>query len=642
MEEVDAILFPILRECGCPLPPELSSVKQLDSDLFYTSSVTILRVINAASPSPPPASPLTKHPLSMPTGKAARFRITSALCHEIKDKGYQHELGYEAFLYPSEVEMRRLLRFLVDKLPKHEAAEVDEAHAGDAGAGGDVHARVHSALLAFAKQTVSTPVTYHPFHTVQLELPSLSPAPTLAYTRAHQPLLPLQPFTPSSFIPSLLQTNLLALLTSAEREKQWNDPTAPSAEAKRAALTAAVRAALQGELGRVGGGLGSVSRKALELYSVVGEGGGKGGVRGVGGSAFGRRVQFEQQREAVQAQVVSEVGTITSVNESGQSAEEREAEEEERLRAREAQLNDLNAQLSDYTQQLSALDSRIDSFTSSSRQLEAELTALTSSTSALEAAYLVKKRTLDLLPEAQRNETELKGLVEGSSRRLIDIAAEWEEKRQTLLARLRRQQALLQERKEGALSKAESIKSMRDEMKSKADDLRAKESLLTALQAELAALPKSTSRLTFIRRILDICRNIDKQKAEIQRVLADVRQVQRDINQLTEASNRAYAVADDIVFSAAKAAGGGGGAGGDGVGARAYRSVVELRQAFGGLVGVVEGIGRLQSEMRELQASVDDLESRNTALNMERVETDLAQVRRENKALQAKLKGGGT
>ena len=627
MKEVDAILFPILRESGCPIPPDFTSVKQLDSDLFYTSAVTITRLINSTSP--PSSSPLTKHPLAMPTGKAARFRITSALCQEIKGKGYPGELGYESFLYPNEGEMRRLLRFLVEKLPKPEAVETEDSAPS---AAGDVHGRIHAALLSFAKETTVHPITYLPYHTVQLELPALSPAAALGYTRSYQPLLPLQPMHPAAFIPSLIELNLHSLLLAAEKEQQWNDPSAPTAEQRRLNLTSALRASFSSALAQAGtGGAGAVSRKALALYSVAGEGG-----VGTRTTAFSRRVQFEQEAGQAQAQVVSEVGTVTTVNEVGQSAEEREAEEEERRRTREQQLNDLNAHLTDLTAQLSSFDSRIASFTSSSRQLEAELTALASSTAALEEAYKVKKKTLDLLPEAQRNEKELRALVEGSGARLIDLANEWETHRQSLLTRLRRAHALLQERREAAVSKAESIKSMREEMKGKADDLRSKEAQLTALQAEVSGLAKSSSRMTFIRRIMDIMKNIDKQKAEITRVLQDVRQVQRDINQLTEAASRAYAVADDIVFSAAKQSGGGSG---DVVGAKAYRSVVELREAFGSLVGVVEGIGRVQGEMRELQASVADLEGRNTALNMERVETDLAQVKKENKQLTAKIKG---
>ena len=626
MEEVDAILFPILRESGCPLPADVTSMKQLDADLFYTSCVTILRLINAASSpsSHHTPSPLTKHPLAMPTGKAARFRITSALCAELKEKGYASELGYEAFLYPNEADMRAVLRFLVEKLPKSEPADDTDARPS---APTDVHARIAAALAAFTKQTTPAALTYRPFHTVHLELPALSPPAALAYARTHQPLLPLQPADRANFVPSLLETNMLALLEAAEREKQWNDPTAPSPEQRRAALTAVVRSSLSSTLA-AGSGARAVSRKALAQYSVVGDR----VTGGAGASAFGRRIQFEQEREAAQAQVVSEVGTVTSVNEAGQSAEEREAEEEERRRSREQQLNELNQSLTDHTAQLSALDARIASFTSSSRQLEAELAALASTTSALEDAYRVRKRTLDLLPDAHRNEAELRALVDASSQRLLDIAAEWETHRQALLTRLRRHQALLQERKEGAAAKAESIKSMREEQKAKADDVRAKEALLVGLQAELAALPKSTHRSVYVRRIMDIMRNIDKQKAEIGRVLADVKQIQRDINALTEASNRAYAMADDIVFSSAKQGGGGP------EGVRAYRCVVELREAFGALVGVVEAIGRVQGEERELQASVEDLDSRNTALNMERVETDLAQVRKENKQLQAKLK----
>ena len=604
--------------------------------MFYTSAVTTLRLINAdpSTASPASSSPLVKHPLSMPPGKAARFRITSALCAEVKAKGYTGELGYEAFLYPNEAEMRRVLRFLVDRLPRHDDAE-DEAQQGKGGV--DIHSKVSSALLAFTSQTAqaaSRPLHHLPFRTVLLELPNASATePALSYCRQHQPLLPLQPLVSSSFIPSLLQYNLLALTQAAEKEKLWNSAAdSQTAEQRRQQLVSTIRSAFSSAVAEAAAAEVSVSRKPLHEYRLMtGSDDGAGG----GGGAFKRRVEFEQEKDVAQARVVSEVGTVTSVNAAGQSAEEREAAEEETRKQREAELNELNAQLQESGAQTAQLEQRIASLSSSSQLLEAELASLVASTPQLEEAYKVKKRTLDLLPDAQRNQTELRALVEGSSQRLVDIAAEWEHHRQSLIARLRRQQQLMAERREQAVVKAESIKRLRDEQKQVTEELRQREQQLAALTAEYEALPKSTTRSVYVRRILDIMRAVDKQKQEIGRVLDDVRRLQKDINLMAEASKRAFAMADEIVFSSAKQQQAGHA---DPAGAKAYRSIVELREAFGSLVGVVSGIGRLQSEMRELTTSLDDLQSRNTALNMERLDTDLQQIRKENKQLQAKLK----
>jgi len=138
-----------------------------------------------------------------------------------------------------------------------------------------------------------------------------------------------------------------------------------------------------------------------------------------------------------------------------------------------------------------------------------------------------------------------------------------------------------------------------------------------------------------------------------------LKKLQKEINVLSESSARSFAVADEIVFQSAKkattaaqqqssnskdsnASKDSPNAGIDTLSTAAYKSVVELRNGFVSLVSCIEEIGRVQTEIRELTQELGDLESRNTSLNMERVEQDLAQVKRENKQLQIKLQGGKT
>ena len=635
MEEVDAILFPILRESGCPLPADIASAKQIDADLFYTSTVTLLRIINAApSPTASTHSALQpiKHPLSMPAGKAARFRITSALSAELKEKGYTDELGYESFLYPNEAEVRRVLRWLVEKLPKQEEAAEDEALAGG-GRAGDVHSQIAAALAAVIKQPTTAlgtrPLHYRPLVTTTLDIPTTSAstaAPLLAYFTKHQPLLPHQPLSPASFIPSLLHYNALTLTLQAERQRQWNDTNTLTPQQRSNNLSRLLHTALTSSLSSTANP--PVSRRPLDSYALSSR-----SLSGASRSAFSRRVEFEQESALTSVSVVSDVGVVLRVDEKGQTAEEREAEEEERRRERERALAELSTQLSEYAAQLTALDQSITATAAATAQLSTQLTQLAASTTELEEGYKMKKRTLDLLPDALNNQTELAALVAASQARVEELKAEWERKKEQLMARLRRAEAVWNERKESAAWKSEQLGGMRDEMKAKQDDIRNRQQQLTALQAELAGMPPSTSRHVYVRRIMDIMRNVDKQKDEIRKVLTDVRAIQRDINTIQEATTRSFSIVDGIVFSSAKATAG------DAVGLKAYRSVVELRDGFAGLLGVVEGIGRVQAEVREMSGQVEDLEGRNTTLNVERVEMDLAAVRKENKQLASKLKG---
>jgi hypothetical protein len=53
---------------------------------------------------------------------------------------------------------------------------------------------------------------------------------------------------------------------------------------------------------------------------------------------------------------------------------------------------------------------------------------------------------------------------------------------------------------------------------------------------------------------------------------------------------------------------------------------------------VAEDIGKLEGNTRDTESRAKQLAARNTALNFERIKSDLKQVREENKNLTMKLK----
>ncbi|KAM3656131.1 coiled-coil domain-containing protein 22 [Ammospiza maritima maritima] len=116
MEEVDKILIHSLRQAGTSVPPEVQSVRDLTPELVVAAAVRCLRAVspalgNALSPALPP-------------GISARFRLASELAAACQELGFGGDVGYQTFLYSSEHDVRRLLLFLVEKLPR------DEGHRG--------------------------------------------------------------------------------------------------------------------------------------------------------------------------------------------------------------------------------------------------------------------------------------------------------------------------------------------------------------------------------------------------------------------------------------------------------------------------------------------------------------------------------
>jgi hypothetical protein len=595
-------------------------LKELAADpgLFFHVASLCLTAVHAAR------GARANYPSKLPGGKAQQFRIGTSMADDVKQLGYNSELGYEAFLYPVEATVKKLLRFLVDKLPKPESEGgrgADESVAGAGGAAAAGLADVKKVLTEWTRKQWNV-LAYHGAHArpavpvacVPLSLPSTAHASkdTLNYYAKQQPLVSAQPRSPASLAPSVLALHTLELVRKENLTDEFDR------KARNAESAARIKGLLKNAFGsalRAREAYLAASRGAdLSDYASAAAAGAR--------SAFGRKQAFEN--EAANNNIVA-----AAPEASGPSAEEREAA----LRAeREKQLADLQSQLDELLAAQRAADARAEELATQSRQMESELASALESSVDLEAAYMTKKRTLDLLPDAANNMAELQKLVAASSERLLALASEWESHRAPLVAKIRRARASLAERKTEMAGKIDAIRRLREEMKEKATDLREKEKLARLLAEELNALPKSINRQVYVRRIMDLMKNIDKQKASIRSVLSDVRAVQKDINLVSEASRRSFAVADEVVFQAAKRNPK------DEAMTKTYKYVVHLREGFVELVASVEAKGKAENDIRALQAQIDDVDSRNSSLNTERIEADLGQVKKENKQMQARIK----
>ena len=63
----------------------------------------------------------------------------------------------------------------------------------------------------------------------------------------------------------------------------------------------------------------------------------------------------------------------------------------------------------------------------------------------LEKTYKVKKKTLDLLPEAEANIEKLRAIAANSTKNLMTLAEQWETYRAPLVKKYRRRKQLLQD-----------------------------------------------------------------------------------------------------------------------------------------------------------------------------------------------------
>ncbi|KAH9495229.1 hypothetical protein Btru_015781 [Bulinus truncatus] len=246
--------------------------------------------------------------------------------------------------------------------------------------------------------------------------------------------------------------------------------------------------------------------------------------------------------------------------------------EEELEKKRKEEVEGLRTELSNITANLEKLDMEVKKFTSGRKQMEEAIDSGKKSTEEKNGAYKVKKRTLDLLPEAEANIEKLQQLVETSSQRLVNLAKQWEAHRDPLIQQYNELSQLNSKKESEAEKKLEEIKLFRARMKEVADDARRKEELHKQLVSEYERMTKDVNRSAYTRKILEIVSNIKKQKQEIDKILLDTKSIQKEINSLSGKLDRTFTVTDELIFRDAKK---------DDAVKKAYRFLAALHENFG-------------------------------------------------------------
>ncbi|KAI8010488.1 Coiled-coil domain-containing protein 22 [Camellia lanceoleosa] len=118
MDESLEILEKSLANSGVSIPQGVSSIKDLTPDTLFSICAQSLRLID----------PSSSFPTSLPDSMADRFKICTDLASSVTNLGFIGDISFHKFLYPSEEDLYKLVRFLVRKLselPK-EVGEVSE------------------------------------------------------------------------------------------------------------------------------------------------------------------------------------------------------------------------------------------------------------------------------------------------------------------------------------------------------------------------------------------------------------------------------------------------------------------------------------------------------------------------------------
>jgi hypothetical protein len=445
------------------------------------------------------------------------------------------------------------------------------------------------------------------------------PRDVLQYYSRHMGYVVAQPRVRREVLASLLERNAREVAAQQEWEAEWNTQgltSRLSEEEYRARkrqrlqkkLSEQLRSSLRQGSAMASAGLGAGSDLQSLLNSFTDK-------LSTGFQGKGSRFQHAEK-----LQFAKEEDTPVPME---------EATEEELERQRGEEVASLQEQLSALTAQLEALELGRKKFSASVQQMvERELQQASQNTEE-EEAYKVKKKTHDLLPNADENIMKLKELVQASADRLTKLAGKWEEVRGPLVERYRVLQAESEGRESEETRLLEEVARMRGRMKEVADETRQKDGLYRQLVAEHEQLAKGQSRVSYTRRILEIVANIQKQKEDIGRILADTRKVQKETNHLAGKLDRVFTMTDELVYKDARK---------DEARRQAYKMLASLRDNCGKVVEAIKETGQTKRDQKDLEDQIDSESGKKVAANLKEIEADLAQMKSENSQLLAQLK----
>lgn len=638
MEEVDKILIHSLKQTGIEIGEDVQSVKHFTSELIVEAVVRCLQVIN-------PALSNGLAP-SLPPGMSARFRLGMSLAQACQDLGYKGEIGYQTFLYSNEPEIRSLLMFLVENLPRESADVSDQPVGKSAALQKAIAARIKAQLaLPWLPPSCRLPNLTksqnlgpcHSFHSQPLSVPySLKPQnknqsnDVKNYWAEYLVPLTSQPSHPALVPVSLLENHVSELGAAQEWENEWNSQgllSRLSPEDYRSRKKARLQKRIEEQLRAAAQprpdahGASCLPSEFSELLNSFGGSATRGNVL-IKGTRFTHSEKFTFTQEPENS--AHQMAAVSALPSLQQSEEDLKAQQESELSVLQQQLQQLNVQME-------GVGSDIRQLTVAIHQVSDELQKREFLNLDEERTVKVKKQTIDLLPDAENNQVKLQSLVEASAKRVINLASQWEKHRAPLIDEHRKLKELCCNREMVSSRKLSEIKDLHDKIRQSADETKKKESLYKQLINEYESLPKDVARCAYTMRILEIVGNIKKQKEEITKILSDTKDLQKEINGLAGKLDRTFAVTDEVVFKDAKK---------DESVRKSYKYLAALHENCTQLIQTIEDTGTIMREIRDLEEQIDTENGKKTVSNLEKILEDYKTIRQENSALAAKIRDG--
>ncbi|CAI5716369.1 unnamed protein product [Hyaloperonospora brassicae] len=664
MAEADALIVAALQQSdivpACARESASWTVSDLTSDEFLAlmhKCLTQLKKANNGARFTLPSIDAVA-----PTAVAAKHRVGLTIANILKELGYGGDCSYHHFLYPSAKETRKILTWIVSKLPKTEHEDVKEedmkqGHAsesmgrrtGDWQEGSVVGRESLRDIFSKWKREKTLYMLPHqhveglrgfqrlPLQTSPLELP------WNRSTKSTQKLFEGFP-RDSVKVTSLLEA--LAVEKCKTTIRLRDDELEDEGETERMDLEIS-----QEQAGAAQRSAGDSGCLAWQETSVRSGGDGLTPPQTIIGIELPDvPISFNvsaPEPDGVCTRVSSafESGELNSVDTSqgrqGTSADPVENNEEQLLGDTEKLVNDTKHRLAAMQKVLRRKRDEL-------HQIEQHILETKTRGQEMQRKLARKKQLLALLPDASTKVAKLESICKRNAEKKEEAAQQMEVARQPLLKEYN-------ELKDHVASEKARRRQLVREMKTFQTDMQTFNGIIHSKAETFQTLEKAherqmakhgtkedggggaMTRSVYTSRIMDIIKQVHKQKQDIAKVLADIKTLQQQVEAASATKKRVAAAAEENIYSATSKSKSAKSSKADAY-IECYRKFAKVRELFNELIVAVGDVSEKENAARDLQNWISQLEARESSKHLDKVLADLESVRVENVTLQNELR----
>ena len=307
-------------------------------------------------------------------------------------------------------------------------------------------------------------------------------------------------------------------------------------------------------------------------------------------------------------------------NEKGaEKLDEKQAQEQfqEEVAKLEAQLEEVNLEVDTSETNALTLKSKIEEY---SRKLE----EITRHNEELKKEAEQKHRLALLLSDQALSLSKLEKELEDNESKLASMKTEWENYKAPLLEEIQQKEKFLEKQKKKYKDELEEIKLMREEMKEMVQEAELKDEMYDLLLDEESRTASNINRNVYIKTITDVINKLKQQKRGISKILKDVAEVQKSISMFRDTLQRVDAETENMMFESASKA-----KKKDVLPRAIYKLLVDLREQYTLLVRTVEDQLKIKNSIQDLEIRIESVRSRTANKDVEKLKEDLEKIRQE-------------